>query len=95
MSTFIANDASPIARRFLASWAACVSFIAPLGAHAEIKWAGSTIYVTPLLEGQPVAVEEAEDGLLVRYFDTPLGMIDPKAKSLRPIKPGKTRTPNV
>lgn len=63
--------------------------------NGEIKWAGSTIYVTPLLEGQPVAVEEAEDGLLVRYFDTPLGMIDPKAKSLRPIKPGKTRTPNV
>lgn len=63
--------------------------------NGEIKWAGSTIYVSQLLEGQPVAVEEADKGLIVRYFNTPLGMIDPAGKTLRPIKSGKPRTPNV
>lgn len=63
--------------------------------NGEIRWAGSTIYVSQLLEGQPVAVEEADNGFIVRYFNTPLGMIDPAGKTLRPIKPGKPRTPNV
>lgn len=63
--------------------------------NGEIRWAGSTIYVSQLLEGQPVAVEEAEDGLIVRYYDTPLGMIDPAGKTLRPIKQGKRKVPNV
>jgi uncharacterized protein (TIGR02001 family) len=43
MSTFIANDASPIAPRHIYPWLACaLSCMTPLGAtHAEIKWAGS------------------------------------------------------
>ena len=63
--------------------------------NGEIKWAGSTLYVSQVLEGQPVAVEEAEHGFVVRYFNTPLGSIDPTGTTLRPIKPGKPRTPNV
>ncbi len=43
MSTFIANDVSPTARRLIALWARVrIELIAPLdAAHAEIKWAGS------------------------------------------------------
>jgi putative transposase len=42
-----------------------------------IKWAGDLVFVSEALIGEPVAVEETEEGeRLVRYGDVELGLID-------------------
>ena len=50
----------------------------------EIKWRGEMIFVSRALVGEPVAIEEADDGTwTVRYFDVGLGVIDRKTPKLR------------
>ena len=50
----------------------------------EIKWHGDFIHISSALGGERVAVEEAEDGQWqVRFFDVPIGIIDPKTRKLR------------
>ncbi|PDT16063.1 integrase [Rhizobium sp. J15] len=52
--------------------------------NGEIKWNGETIYVAQSLVGEPVAVEETEDGQwTVRFHAHPLGVIDPIHNKLR------------
>ena len=52
--------------------------------NGEIKWRGEFIHVCGALIGEAVAVEETEDGhWQVRFFDVPIGIIDPKTHKLR------------
>lgn len=52
--------------------------------NGEIKWRGDLIFVSTALIGEAVGVEETQDGQwLVRFFDVPLGLIDPKTQKLR------------
>ena len=45
--------------------------------NGEIKWGGEQIFVSQVLLGEPVAIEETETGeWLVRYADVVLGFID-------------------
>jgi putative transposase len=56
-----------------------------------IKWAGDLVFVSEALIGEPVAVEETEEGeRLVRYGDVELGFID-KSGRLRRRKLEKPR----
>lgn len=57
--------------------------------NGEIKWRGETVFVSEALIGEVVAVEETEDGAFyVRFFDHPLGVIDPNTPRLRRIAIG-------
>ncbi|MGH6992551.1 MAG: integrase core domain-containing protein [Caulobacteraceae bacterium] len=52
--------------------------------NGEIKWRGELIHVCSALGGEAVAVEETDDGQWrVRYFATPLGIIDTAKRKLR------------
>ncbi len=52
--------------------------------NGEIKWRGDMIHVASALVGEAVAIEEIQDGQLqVRFFDVPLGVIDPTRPKLR------------
>ena len=52
--------------------------------NGEIKWRGDLIHISTALVGEAVAVEESEDGQwLVRFFDAPIGVIDPAKRKLR------------
>jgi transposase InsO family protein len=52
--------------------------------NGEIKWCGDLIYICASLIGELVAVEEVEDGRWqVRFFDVPIGDIDPQTSKLR------------
>ena len=52
--------------------------------NGEIKWNGELIYIAQGLAGEPVAVEETEDGKwAVRFYAHPLGVIDPIHGKLR------------
>ena len=54
-------------------------------ANGEIRWLGRLVAVSTALAGEPVAVEEDENGdLTLRYYAKPLGRIDPKDMKLRP-----------
>ena len=54
----------------------------------EIKWNGELIYIAQSLTGEPVAIEEREDGLWsVRFYAHTLGVIDPAHSKLR--RPGR------
>ena len=56
-----------------------------------IKWAGDLVFVSESLIGEPVAVEETEEGeRLVRYAHVELGFID-KSGRLRRRKLEKPR----
>ena len=62
--------------------------------NGEIKWRGDLIAISTALVGEAVAVEETEDGQwLVRFYDVPLGTIDPDKRKLRslavPRRPGE------
>jgi integrase-like protein len=57
----------------------------------EIKWAGDLVFVSEALVGEPVAIEETDQGeWLVRYADVELGFID-KSGRLRRRKLPKPR----
>jgi transposase InsO family protein len=52
--------------------------------NGEIKWQGDLIHICGALIGEAVAVEEIETGQWqVRFFDVPIGVIDPDKKKLR------------
>lgn len=52
--------------------------------RGEIKWAGDLIFVSEALIGEPVAIEETEEGeLRVRYADVELGFIDKSGRLRR------------
>ncbi len=52
--------------------------------NGEIRWRGDLIAVSTALVGEIVAVEETEDGQwLVRFYDTPIDLIDIVKKKLR------------
>jgi len=60
--------------------------------NGEIKWAGDLVFVSETLIGEPVAVEETEEGeWLVRYAHVELGFID-KSGRLRRRKPPRLWT---
>ncbi len=49
--------------------------------NGVIKWAGDLVFVSETLIGEPVAVEETEEGeWLVRYAHVELGFIDPSGR---------------
>lgn len=51
--------------------------------NGEIKWRGDLVYITSALAGEPVAVEETEQGhWRVRFHDLPIGLIDRKTNRL-------------
>src|SRR2546425_684730 len=49
----------------------------------EIRWEGTTIYVSNTLIGESVGIYEAADGWLVRYGPIDLGLLDPSQSRLR------------
>jgi putative transposase len=52
--------------------------------NGEIKWRGDLVAISTALAGEAVGVEESEDGQwLVRFYDTPIGVIDMDKKRLR------------
>jgi len=52
--------------------------------NGEIKWRGELIFLCNSLIGEAVAIEEAEEGhWQVRFFDVPIGIIDPQTLKLR------------
>lgn len=59
--------------------------------NGVIKWKGDLVHVSDALIGEPVAVEETEAGEWhVRFFDVPVGRIDPiKRKLLRLSSPAQ------
>ncbi|WP_372426945.1 IS481 family transposase, partial [Salinarimonas chemoclinalis] len=64
----------------------------------EIKWAGSLVFVSGALVGEPIAIEETDTGdWLVRFFDLEIGIIDRKTRKLRrPVpRPGDRASQNT
>ncbi|HXQ66029.1 MAG TPA: transposase, partial [Alphaproteobacteria bacterium] len=52
--------------------------------NGEIKWRGTTLYINEALAGEPIGIEESDEGLfIVRYGLVELGSIDPRADRLR------------
>lgn len=52
--------------------------------NGEIKWRGEHIFLCNSLIGEAVAIEEIEEGRWqVRFFDVPIGIIDPQTLKLR------------
>ena len=46
--------------------------------NGEIKWQGGLIFISEALIGEAIAIEEIdEDHWQVRFFDVPIGRIDP------------------
>jgi len=63
--------------------------------NGEIKWAGDFLFVSEVLVGEWVAIEEHETGeLRMRFYNTPIGMIDPRQKRLRRVGSPARRRPN-
>ena len=61
-----------------------------------IKWAGNLIFVSSALIGELVAIDEGPDGdPAMRFYDTPIGVIDTGRRRLRPIVRGADRTEKV
>jgi transposase InsO family protein len=57
--------------------------------NGEIKWRNGLVYVSAALVGEPVGVEEGEDGAWdIRYGPIPLGSIDDALGRLRPPRAG-------
>lgn len=47
--------------------------------NGEIKWCGQMVYVSHSLVGEPVAIEETQDGeWALRFYNHPIGVIDRK-----------------
>lgn len=50
----------------------------------EIRWNGGLLFLSEVLIGELIAVEERDDDeLRVRFYDTPIAVIDPHQKRLR------------
>lgn len=56
--------------------------------NGVIKWKGELIYIADILIGDAVAVSETEQGeWMVLFYDRPIGVIDPRTNTLKPVKP--------
>lgn len=56
----------------------------------EIKWRGTTIFVSEALVGEPVGIRQREDGhWLVRFADVPLILIDRSTQKTARFDPGR------
>ena len=56
----------------------------------EIKWRGTTIFVSEALTGEPVGIHQREDGhWLVRFADVPLLLIDRATQKIARFGPGR------
>jgi transposase InsO family protein len=68
--------------------------------NGEIKWGGTLLFVSTAIIGELIAIEETDSGeLRMRFYDTPIGVIDTRQKRLRrlarpPNRPGQT-PPNL
>jgi putative transposase len=51
--------------------------------NGEIRWSQGTIYVSYLLDGEPVGIYDTAEGWLVRYGPLELGLLDPANSRLR------------
>jgi putative transposase len=61
-----------------------VAAVRQVRSNGEIKWDGNFVYICSALAGEAVAVEETEDGRWqVRFFNVPIGIIDPNTRKLR------------
>lgn len=59
-----------------------------------IKWAGSLLFVSSALIGELVAIEENLRGdYIMRFYDAPIGLIDPRRKRVLPILAGQNLSP--
>lgn len=56
--------------------------------RGEIKWRGNIVHVSGALIGEWVALEEEQDGHLVRFFNHRVGRIAKDSAKLSPIYPG-------
>jgi putative transposase len=68
--------------------------------NGEIKWAGHLLFVSGALIGEFVAIEETSTGdLQMRFYNTPIGVIDTRHKRLRrlvaPPRGAATSQPNL
>ncbi|WP_246679497.1 hypothetical protein [Mesorhizobium sp. B2-3-5] len=51
--------------------------------NGAVKWRGAEIYVSATLAGEPIAIEETENGeWAMRFHAHPLGFIDEKTMKL-------------
>jgi transposase InsO family protein len=56
--------------------------------NGQIKWGGQMVYVSETLAHQSVAVEETDTGdWAMRFYNHPIGIIDPKTHKLKCPKP--------
>lgn len=68
--------------------------------NGEIKWNGGFLFVSSALVGELVAIEETQAGdLTMRFYDTPIGVIDTRHKRLRrlilPVRSQDQTKPNL
>ena len=50
--------------------------------NGEIKWQGGLVFISEALIGEAIAIEEIdEDHWQVRFFDVPIGRIEPDRKN--------------
>lgn len=64
--------------------------------NGEIKWRGGMVHVSSALIGELICVEETELGeWRVRFYATPLGLIDAATNRIRPQKPTLNPTPKT
>lgn len=55
--------------------------------NGEIKWRGELIFLSETLTGEPVGIEEVDDGFhLVRFGPVELAVIDPRGRLHRPAR---------
>lgn len=63
--------------------------------NGEIRWRGSTYYISETLVGEPVGVTETDSGnAVVRFATVDLGIIDPRRERFHPFtppRPGRTK----
>jgi len=60
--------------------------------NGEIKWQNKLVFLSEVLIGEPVGLEETEDGIwTVRYGPVELGSIDAQGKFHRPVAGARSR----
>ena len=83
-ASFYERSARPMPTRIPEPEYPAEAAVRKVRSNGEIKWRGALVAVSTALVGAAVAVEETEDGQwLVRFYDTPLGMIDLAKNKLR------------
>lgn len=61
-----------------------------------VKWRGDLVYISSALCGEPLAIEETEQGhARVRFFELPIGLIDRKSNRLCRLSHPVDKDPNL